>query len=365
MSAVIGNNRLWQRRKFTIATCFVAASCLTPVAYGQIKFVTPLSGVPFHDWAIGGYNDVDPRPGAYSDFRNGSYTYDGHDALDIGLPHFRRMDEGVQVLAAAAGVVRSARDGAFDRWTGSNPAPPGEVGNLIIIDHGGGTQTTYAHLKMNSIKVEIGDRVEAGQVLADVGSSGQSSGPHLHFAVYQDGRPIETYLNPELWWYDPLPYTGDVSGVLDVGVSDHWPTSSEIEYGILPQPVFPRTDSHTQLAVMWQYFFGIPDRADVSFSFRRPNGTIFWTTGWTVTDGPAGGGYWNVGAEIPASRHPGIWNAEFRVNGQLLSSRSFQVVGSVPEPSTVCLIGIVMVLGCFMQLRPRVSSQLAWEKPCS
>ncbi len=352
----------WRSSTLTIGVWFIFAVSMESMAHAQVKLVFPLGGVPNQDWAIGNYVDVDPRPGVRADYRGGSYTYDGHNALDMGLPHFRRMDEGVQVRAAADGVVQVSLDGAYDRWSGSNPAPSGEVGNYLSIDHGGGLNTNYAHLKKGSVLVDVGDTVVAGQLLAEVGSSGQSSGPHLHFSVYQNGRPIETFQNPDLWWYDPLPYTGETPSVLDAGVSDHWPTSSELDYGLLSQPVFPPTDSLTQLAVMWDYFSGIPVGSDISFSFRQPNGIVSQSQGWT-TSGPNHAGLWYVGAEIPVTRHPGLWNAEFRVNGQLLSSRSFRVGASVPEPTSGSTMGVFAILVLAGRLRSRTSGGQAVLKP--
>lgn len=321
-----------------------------PAVHAQIKFVSPLGGTAFQDWVIGGYNDVDRRPGIFSDYRGGTYGYDGHDALDIGLAHFRKMDEGVDVLAAAAGTVVTALDGAYDRWTGSNPAPSGEVGNLVTIDHGGGLRTTYAHLKRDSVAVTVGQSVVAGELLGEVGSSGQSSGPHLHFAVYKNGRPIETYFNPELWWYEPLPYTGDRPGVLDAGISDHWPGPTEIESGVQDHRVYSTADGAGQLAVMWVYFYGMPAGADISFLYRRPNGSVHANYQWALEDG-AGAGFWNTGIEIPTTRSLGTWEVEFHVNGDRLLSRTFQVVASVPEPTGVCIVALLMVLGLNLRIR--------------
>ncbi|KYO66161.1 peptidoglycan DD-metalloendopeptidase family protein [Thermovenabulum gondwanense] len=101
---------------------------------------------------------------------------DYHEGIDIGAPY------GSPVAASNSGVVVFAgRNGAY--------------GNFIIIDHGGGIQTYYAHL--SKIMVSEGQRVEKGSVIGRVGSTGRSTGPHLHFEVRVNGatkNPI-TYLN--------------------------------------------------------------------------------------------------------------------------------------------------------------------------
>lgn len=79
-------------------------------------------------------------------------------------------DRGTRVRAAASGVVEWAG------WT------DGGFGNLVIVSHGGGYRTYYAH--MSSVAVEPGQAVRAGTVVGRVGSTGHSSGPHLHFELH-------------------------------------------------------------------------------------------------------------------------------------------------------------------------------------
>ena len=92
---------------------------------------------------------------------------------------------GDQVRAAAAGTVVSAG------WD------PGGYGIKVDIDHGNGYHTWYAHLSRTA--VEPGQRVTKGQPIAFVGSTGESTGPHLHYQVMYDGQPI-----------DPAPYLNGV-----------------------------------------------------------------------------------------------------------------------------------------------------------
>jgi len=85
-----------------------------------------------------------------------------HDGLDISAPY------GTQVISAGKGTVSFA-------------GREGDYGNMVIIDHGDGIQTAYAHL--SQINVTVGQKVEKGQVIGAVGSTGRSTGPHLHFEV--------------------------------------------------------------------------------------------------------------------------------------------------------------------------------------
>jgi murein DD-endopeptidase MepM/ murein hydrolase activator NlpD len=91
-----------------------------------------------------------------------------HEGLDFAAPL------GTPILAASGGVVRTA---AFQ----------GGFGNLIEIDHGDGLLTRYAHAKV--LLVKKGDLVARGQLIARVGSTGLSTGPHLHFEVRKHDKP--------------------------------------------------------------------------------------------------------------------------------------------------------------------------------
>jgi murein DD-endopeptidase MepM/ murein hydrolase activator NlpD len=93
-----------------------------------------------------------------------------HQGLDIAAP------TGTTVTAAAGGTVIMAQ------WYGG-------YGNYILIDHGGGYSTGYGHL--SAIYVSTGQVVQRGQAIGAVGSTGQSTGPHLHFEIRIAGKPVD------------------------------------------------------------------------------------------------------------------------------------------------------------------------------
>lgn len=117
----------------------------------------------------------------------------GHGAIDVGAT------QGSYVIATRSGTV--VKPGAGDRIDYPNSyIKPDENGkyncaglkaNYVKIDHGDGTMSGYAHLLANTITVKAGDKVEQGQVIGKVGSSGCSTGPHLHFEVYVDGTRVD------------------------------------------------------------------------------------------------------------------------------------------------------------------------------
>jgi murein DD-endopeptidase len=94
---------------------------------------------------------------------------------------------GADVLAVADGVVAGIKDGIPDNDGNAGPKEKITVetigGNYVILDLGGGRFCLFAHLKPGSIKVKLGDKVRAGQVLALLGNSGNTTAPHLHLHV--------------------------------------------------------------------------------------------------------------------------------------------------------------------------------------
>lgn len=128
------------------------------------------------------YMDLDTRVGSFQDWDCQSLSYDGHKGTDIAIGGWVYMDQGsMEVVAAAAGEVIYAHDGEFDRCA-SGSCGDG-TSNSVALRHADGKVTSYLHMKNGSVAVAVGDRVSCGQLLGRVGSSGWSSGPHVHFEV--------------------------------------------------------------------------------------------------------------------------------------------------------------------------------------
>lgn len=108
----------------------------------------------------------------------GGRTYEFHGGMDID------GERGDQVFAPANGVVTEAG------WKGG-------YGNMIEVDHGNGLKTRYGHL--SKVDVQVGDSIARGQVVGFVGSTGRSTGPHLHYELRLNDRPINPrrFLPPE------------------------------------------------------------------------------------------------------------------------------------------------------------------------
>lgn len=139
--------------------------------------------------------DRDPGPGA-RDFRCGSLTYEAHSGVDFRVPDLKAQKAGVAVLAAADGTVSRVRDGVADisvKTTGLDAVKGQECGNGLVINHGGGLSTQYCHMRQGSLVVKPGQTVKRGQALGQVGLSGNTEYPHLHFTVRRDNAVIDPF----------------------------------------------------------------------------------------------------------------------------------------------------------------------------
>jgi murein DD-endopeptidase MepM/ murein hydrolase activator NlpD len=100
--------------------------------------------------------------------------FNGHKAFHEGLDF--PADNGTPILAAADGIV-----------TAAERTP--DYGNIVKVNHGSGLETRYAHA--SKLLVKVGDRVVKGQEIAEVGNTGRSTGPHLHYEIRLNGNALD------------------------------------------------------------------------------------------------------------------------------------------------------------------------------
>ncbi|MCJ9674636.1 M23 family metallopeptidase, partial [Neorhizobium sp. SHOUNA12B] len=104
-----------------------------------------------------------------------------------------RIDPFLGRMALHAGIDFQASTGDDVKSTGSgkviSAGAASGYGNMVEIDHGQGITTRYGH--MSKILVKEGDEVAAGEVIGRAGSTGRSTGPHVHYEVRRDGNPID------------------------------------------------------------------------------------------------------------------------------------------------------------------------------
>ncbi|MDN3676161.1 peptidoglycan DD-metalloendopeptidase family protein [Flavobacterium paronense] len=241
---------------------------------------------------IGGYVDQNTAATAIQDFNCETNTYDGHQGTDIAIwPYgFNKIDDSqIEVIAAAAGTIIQKNDGNFDRNCSSNTL----TANSIIIQHADGSYALYWHMKKNSVTTKtVGQTVVAGEYLGVVGSSGSSSGPHLHFEVWT-GNTSATYkdpfsgscnlLNANSWWASQKPHTDPAIMKVSVNTTDiamaTCPNSdvlTESDTFLVP---FQGTGLSPGYAKFYIFTREIPANTTLSMAILNPNGTPFnsWT----------------------------------------------------------------------------------------
>jgi len=168
-----------------ITLLFIIAS-ISLTLNAQVFLQIPIEGTQGEDWIIVNYVDWDTI--GIKDFNCSTKTYDGHQGTDFVIRSFQDMDDSVAVHAATAGIVTFTVDTIFDRETISDIDKG--LGNYIALSHANDFYTYYGHLMQNSVQFEVGDSVEAGALIGFVGSSGNSTDPHLHFELWYDSLYI-------------------------------------------------------------------------------------------------------------------------------------------------------------------------------
>jgi murein DD-endopeptidase MepM/ murein hydrolase activator NlpD len=179
----------------------------------NIRFAWPMRTTAperagFTYFHLGNFTDLATTSTGIVDYMGGARTYNGHKGIDIGIGPLAwdRMDAGdIHVIAAAPGILLEKSDGSFDEncdWDDIK----GNANKVAIMHADGHTVSLYLYLKRGSVTTKaIGAHIEEGEYLGTVGSSGFSTGPHLHFEVrvqygtqaYPVGHWVEPFAGPE------------------------------------------------------------------------------------------------------------------------------------------------------------------------
>ena len=241
------------------------------------------------DCYIQHYVDRDPTPGVL-DFMCGTVANNGHNGIDFALPSIAAMEAGVNVISAAPGRVAGIRDGMIDRiYQPEHAEEIGErtCGNGVLIDHGGGWQTQYCHLRQNTITVREGQRVAKGTVLGQVGLSGLTQFPHIEFVTRHDGEIVDPFdptdtvaceIPPSRsLWQTPMPY--EPTGVIAAGFADEVPDYEDVRTGTAGQETLPGT---SPALVVWGLFHNVRPADVVVVTITAPDGTLIFQQDNTI-----------------------------------------------------------------------------------
>lgn len=293
---------------------------LAPEAAPTITFRWPTRR---YDWGhLVNYVDLDPTPGLL-DYGCGTVTYDGHRGDDIYLESFVEMDEGRFVVAGAPGSVVWVEDSYYDRNTAPNSFPV----NYVHLRHDDGSESLYFHLRTWSTLVATGQRVFAGQPLGLVGSSGNSSDPHLHFEIQDaSAAAYEAFAGPcrtgsSYWTGSQTPYVAsNPMQLVDAGTMLFPPDGYSIKFR--PPDVRHVRQEGATVHYFWIRFTDAHD-GDVSrVTYFAPDESIYadWShthTGYTPFD------WLYFQTFLPESGSLGTWRLEYRINGALAATKFF------------------------------------------
>ena len=268
------------RRKTPIALAPLILCLSLPARADDLRLSQPIDCTLGETCHIQHYVDRDPTT-AIRDYRCGALSYDGHNGTDFALPTLADMRRGVDVLAAAPGVVRGLRDEMEDReYTDADRLgiTGRECGNGVVLRHEGGYETQYCHLKSGSVRVQQGDRVDRGAVLGQVGLSGLTQFPHVHLSVRRDGKTVDPSApdahaacgadGPDLWQTTPDYRPG---GLLQTGFTDRVPDYAAIRDGTAAQTAIPADAS---ALVLFGFAFGGRKGDVMHFEIDGPGGEL-------------------------------------------------------------------------------------------
>lgn len=292
-----------------------------------VQFGFPLKKSNGLDWnnfyGISGFVDQDSGSGV-QDFNCSTRTYDGHNGIDYftwPFPWHLMENNLVEVVAVADGIIIAKDDGNSSyscSWDGN------QNWNAVYVRHSDGSIAWYGHLKQSSLTTKPpGSTVKKGEFLGIVGSSGRSTGPHLHLEVYKSGPPfnranlVEPHsgpcnaLNPGPWWDIQEPYSKPTintilthSGPILLGC----PTPNEnFQY----QKNFSSLD-----VIFFSRFF--KDQKKNTTSIQRiytPNNNLWhqWQFSY-VNDFNAS--WWYDAFQLPSQVQTGVWRYEVEYEGQ-------------------------------------------------
>ncbi|KLN61422.1 hypothetical protein WH96_07280 [Kiloniella spongiae] len=250
------------------------------------QFISPVDCSVPSQCAIQNYVDVWPGSG-HRDYACGTLSYERHRGTDFRVLSYDLYLKGVRVLAVADGIVRSKRNDANEGdyiLKGNESVTLREAGNNVVVTHENGWETTYAHLRKNSINVSPGDMVKAGDVIGTIGLSGKTEFPHLHFQVShnQELRDPFTGKKPSgctettmesLWdspWKRNFQYKS--SGIIDAGFAGQVPVLKLLAFQSEQQRISVKNNS--EFLLFWGEIRGLKIADRLTISYENSQGDI-------------------------------------------------------------------------------------------
>lgn len=251
------------------------------------SFSLPIDCIPNENCWVMNYVDMGPDDGKQTDPACMHRTYDGHKGTDFAIYDEITMKQGVNALAAMDGTIKKIRDGEVDQWATQTELEQikderKECGNAILIDHNNGLQSIYCHLKQNSIAVKAGQIVKRGDVIGQVGLSGYTKFPHLHFGVLWEGAIIDPFtgqanikkceVRKKRLWNKNLVLDYQPLIIQKTGFRNSRPELKQIEHDAKTPPSIPLS---SDLFTFWVTLLGVEKEDIITIEIKDPNGKIF------------------------------------------------------------------------------------------
>ena len=317
------------------ALSFTFAAAFTNAEEKMPTLTWPLACTAFKDCFIQSYPDL--RMGANlatpMDYKCGERAQPGLKGTQIVFKDRATTQGGQPVLAAADGRVLFIENSLKDERLYSQRSKRA-CGNHIVVRHSASWRTKYCHLRQNSTAVEIGQKVKAGEKLAEIGSSGATQEPLLYFELQKEGVAVDPFtarvlntptecfsLADKSLWQTKVPYPK--AGVVSASFAPVRPTAVDLAF---KSETFATLSSASPVLSAWVKVFGIEKGDLETFTVTTPSGKV-----WHKTERlhPIAAPFWTaiLSATPNEPLKKGIWHASYVLTrgGEVVLEKNFQV----------------------------------------
>lgn len=320
---------MWDEIRRNVAALRAANLLPQPDSPQAVTYDFPLRLAPgrpdYAGFRISAFSDHNAATGTTQvlDYNGGNRTYDGHRGTDIALWPFswNKLDAGdMQAVAAAAGTI--AYKANVDPTDHNCNVASADPWNYVGVVHADGRLTIYGHLRYNSVTPKaIGQTVALGEVLGTAGSSGNSSGPHLHFearyGTFSNNEWIDPYAGPgsqaESLWTSQRPY-------LDSAINR---ISTHSSPPATPDPCLPTTinaqDSFSagQNIFIYAFYRDFQGALPTQVNLYRPDGSLHQSWPYSAPGTPFSSNWSSAWVtNLPVGSPAGTWRIDASYNGQ-------------------------------------------------
>ncbi|PHP65312.1 hypothetical protein CSC94_19485 [Zhengella mangrovi] len=275
---------------------------------------------------ISNFVDLDSGAGL-QDFVCGTRTYNGHRGTDnfLSIGSWWRMDQGTHdIVAATDGTIVAKQDGQNDRTCGELSSVPNNPANYVTILQPDGLYAYYYHMKNGSVTpVAVGSTVKAGDYLGKVGSSGFSSGPHLHIELRTSaGETVDPFFGactaaPSLWkhqWHAENDFR-----ITEVSTHSAPPEFATCTNNVASTdtPHYQRAFNPGETVYLLLYLRDLFTTGEViSVEVYNPSGAMAWSSQFNTGARSYQSSYWYFTYNLSSGAARGKWRYRFTAGSQ-------------------------------------------------